>query len=131
MPIEDMRTLVGAALNCTFALGKFWDMRVDVADLLGMDVALYLWRGRDNEPIFRLQAEVQDTRFYAGPDGTPVELVEQNISASIIGVLEVNGAGKWYIPDREDIEAETAYSYEHERQFEVTEEDVRRIVDGE
>jgi hypothetical protein len=129
--IDEMRSLVGAALNCDFRLGTFWDMRVDVAHVLGMDVALYPWRGRANQSIFRLQAEVQDRRFYVGPDGASLELVEQDISASIIGVLQVNGAGEWYVPTRDDIAAEAAYSYEYERQFEVTDADVRRIVTGE
>ncbi len=37
-----------------------------VAELLGMKVSLFEWRGRAGAPTFRLQGRIDDARFLEG-----------------------------------------------------------------
>lgn len=101
-------------------------MEVDVADVLGMYVALYPWLGVARTPILRLHTDLQDDRYYSVPEGEGLEFEMQDVSLSIIDLLDVRGAGTWYIPNDSDLEAEISYSDEYGAGRQASEQDIER-----
>lgn len=130
-PLDAVRASVGAALGCEFRVDRFRGMRVHVTEILGMYVGLFGWQGRDGQPIVRMDTDTKDDRLFIRPDGSVAELEFIDLSAGIITLLEARGAGRWYVPTRDDAEAEAAYGDEVERRYTLSDEDIRRLEAGE
>ena len=125
-PLSDARERVAAALGCTFRPGRFRGLDVEVADLLGMYVALYEWRDGAGR-VLRLQTDVEDPRLYEGVD----EFAGQDIADAVIDLLQARGAGRWYRPTAEDVAGEVAYGEEYDARFRVSPEQAERWSAGE
>jgi hypothetical protein len=128
--LDEMADLVGAALGCNFADGEFRAVPARVATVLGMHVGLYRWRGQNDESIIRLHTDIVDGRFFESPDGESLRLAGFDISEAIVDLLEVHGAGTWYVPSAADVAAEVEYSFELDRQFQISDEQIREWEAG-
>ena len=108
-PTEEVAAAVGEALGYSFRPGQYLGERSMKAFCLGMRIDLYQWQGSTGRRVFRLHGDVNETTFYKGPDGQPVQVVQRDISRAVITLLDVRGAGKWWIPTEADLAAELAY----------------------
>jgi hypothetical protein len=128
--LDEVSTLIGKALGCSFCDGEIHKIPARVALLLGMLIGVYKWRGQNSESIFRLHTDVGNDGFFRAPEGQGVEIEIVDISQAIIDLLDVSGAGEWYVPSKVDVTAEVEYSYEVDRQFQVSDEQIREWEAG-
>jgi hypothetical protein len=115
MSEEDMVRRLGPALGCTFAEREFREIPAWRADLLGLGVYLYEWGGIDRRAIFRLHTALEDEGYLPPRPDVAVDFVDLDISTAIVDLLQVRGAGDWWIPSAEEIAAEQAYGRDFAR----------------
>ena len=128
--VDELAAAVGRAVGSAFGDGVFNTIPAKVAVAFGMTIALYPWRGRDDQPIYRMETGLESELFRTEGDDT-LDMNVIDVSESVIDVLQAYGAGTWYVPSTADLEAEVDYGYEVDHAFRVTEEDVRRWEAGE
>lgn len=116
MPIDVTIERLMAALGCTFRPGDYHGTEAWKANLLGMRVFLYPWRGISDTPIFRMHGMIYSANFFDGPGTEEIHLSTQDLSQGIIDLLEVSGAGKWRLPSDAESEAEIAYGARVDRE---------------
>src|SRR5262245_16428505 len=100
--VESLRVLVEEALGCTFTTGTFHSIPALVADLLGMQVGLFGWRGLHDQGVIRLEGQPGESRMLDHSGDTSLEIQFTDISQAIADLLEVRAAGHWYLPDSAD-----------------------------
>lgn len=115
--LPDMQPRVEAALGCRFSEGTFHNIPALVADVLGMRIGMFGWRGRDDRTVIRMDSYVGEERLlaYDGDEAPDLEYID--IGPAVVDLLEVGGAGHWYLPDAADSAAELAYGEELDRAF--------------
>lgn len=109
--LEEMRQRVERSLGCTLRPGgERHDMFLFQGELLGMEVSLGEWRGRERRRTFQLQAGTP-----APSDRESGEWVSIDIGPAMIDLLAAHDAGQWRAPSDEEIIAEAEYGAERER----------------
>lgn len=122
--VAALRPRVEEALGCTFTEGFFQRVPALVSELLGMQVALFGWRGRGDRGVIRLEAQPGEERVLDYIGDTAPEIAFIDIGHAVADLLEARGAGSWYLPDAVNRAAEEAYAMDFERAFESTSDDV-------
>lgn len=128
--LDEVSDLVERALGYNFYDGEFRKIPARVAVLLGMLIGMYKWRGQNDESIFRFHTDIENDGFFRTPEGQDLEIEIIDISQAIIDLLDVYGAGEWYVPSEADVAAEVEYSYEVDRQFQISDEETRKWESG-
>jgi hypothetical protein len=125
LALQAISNNVARAFGCEFREGSYHKIPALMAEILGMEIALYEWGELSQERIFQrifvLVGDVVDMSFVrtAREEKTEqIEFIANDISSYIIDLLEVREAGQWYIPSLDQIEDEGAYSYRVESYFE-------------
>ncbi|MDN3059208.1 hypothetical protein PH213_32690 [Streptomyces sp. SRF1] len=97
-------------MGCPFLPGYYHkEIPAWQADLLGMEIYLYEWRGIKNRRILRLHGASANSKFAKYYRQKDANFVVTDIGDTIIDLLGANGGGTWYVPSEEDIEAELIY----------------------
>ncbi|WNZ08075.1 hypothetical protein [Streptomyces sp. 11x1] len=105
-----MAERLGDIMGCSFRPGYHREeTAARTAELLGMDVYLYEWRGLGDRRIYRFHGDIGRGKYapYAETEG--VEYLRIDISEAIIDLLAAHGGGEWHRPTEADIAAEIAY----------------------
>ena len=126
---DDVSADVERVLGCPLEEGEFNSIPAKVAPVLGMHVALYPWRGRDDRPVYRLETGVEPELFRVADDET-LEMDVVDISSAVVEALRAYGSQDWYLPSAADITAEVEYGYEVDRAFQVSDDDISRWESG-
>ncbi|MFE2989397.1 hypothetical protein [Streptomyces sp. NPDC059262] len=110
-PPERLAERIGEIMGCSFHEGYHREETAALCtELLGMEVYLYEWRGRQNHRIYRFHGSQAGDRFRSHMGKKGIEYVRIDISDAIIDLLEAHGGGTWYRPTEADIDAEIAYA---------------------
>ncbi|MGP3999967.1 hypothetical protein [Streptomyces sp. 8N706] len=110
MPLERMAKQLEEILGCPFKKGYHRKETVAwEADLLGMQIHLYEWRGAKNSRIFRLHGTPDNMKYSEALKDDDIDFLDLDISQGIIDLLRGNGGGTWYVPSEADVAAELDY----------------------
>jgi hypothetical protein len=82
-----------------------------------MKVVLFEWGGLNKRKYFDWKDLLMTSLPRGFGENEIIEIVAIDISQAIIDLLEVRGAGKWYIPSGADIEAELDHGDAVARRF--------------
>src|SRR5690349_16696128 len=94
--VDEVSRVVERALGCSLRDGEFDKVPAKVASVLGMRVGLYPWRGRGDEPIYRLETGLEPVLFEVAGDET-LEMDVVDISEPVVDLLRAHASGDWYI----------------------------------
>ncbi|MEU8567473.1 hypothetical protein AB0C51_03755 [Streptomyces pathocidini] len=110
MPTRHMAESLGGILGCSFREG-FHNQETPAwcAELLGMDIYLYEWRGVRSSRVYRLHGATANRRYAVHRRKKDVRFSVTDISGAVVDLLAANGGGTWRIPSEQDIDAEIAY----------------------
>lgn len=104
--LEHIASLVGQALNCTFAEGEYERWYAQLAFVFGLEVALVGRAGIGGKKVAKLVANVDERKLYTAPDGSLIEHDRVDISEYIVDLLTARTGLQWYVPTAEDRMAE-------------------------
>lgn len=109
--LEQVATLVGQALNCTFAEGEYERWYAQVATVFGLEMALVGRSGVGGKDVAKLVAAVDEPGLIHAPDGSVIERDRLDISAYVADLLTVRTGLQWYLPTAEDRLAESKAAF--------------------
>jgi hypothetical protein len=95
------RAAVEQALACHFEPTTHGGIPMWSTNLLGMRVLFALGSTPDPREAFELHGIVYDLRFEK-QDDEAVELEEIDISVAVADLLELNGAGQWWVASQSE-----------------------------
>lgn len=110
-PPKQLAERLGEIMGCSFRESYHREETAAwQAELLGMDVYLYEWRGVQNRRIYCFHGDPARDRFTSYVGRENIEYIRIDISDAIIDLLGAHGGGTWNRPTEADIEAEIAYA---------------------
>ena len=109
--LETIKERVEAVLGCQLQGGSLLGSPAFVGKVLGISIALLLWRGIGGTYVYQLHG-LPDRRALRDVDSLDVEWDEIRIDQAIIDLLRRQGAGEWREPSFEECQAEGNYDLE-------------------